>query len=768
MANENMIKFLRGNVASLPATATPGAVYFTKDEGLYLGLEDGSYHRYGDFITVNDVASLPSDGAHESCMYYCVAENVLAKWNESAGTWTQINKQKTLAELGGVAKSVYEAKMAALEKADTDNATATANLSTYVGTFTHATAKTVVEYINAKTDGIATSGNLEALAGRVTAAEGEIDALQAAIGEGGSVTTAIATAKAAGDNAQSAVDTLSGKVGTVEDGKTVVGLIGEAQTQANKGVADAATAQAKADEAYTLASGKATMEQVNAAIAGAGHAVKTDVDTAIENLDKAYKAADVTLQSNIDKKVDTATYEAKVSALEGADTTLQGNIDALSGKIGDVAEGKTVVKMIEEAQAAATYDDSKVKEDIQANADAIAEIEKDYLTSADKTALTALVTAEETRAKGVEEGLRTDVDAIKGDYLKKAYKEELQGNIDTLTGVVEALRDGVDAEKVDGVLDLVKYVEEHGPEVTGMKDNIKANADAIAEINDESTGILKQAKDYADGLAGDYAEAEHEHVVADITDFESVVEARITAKGYATTGYADQAEADAKAHAYSLNTAMNTRVEALEAIDHDHSNKTVLDGITAEKVSAWDAAEQNAKDYADGEITKLNIGQYAKQTDLDGATGRITTAEGKITALETASATHALKTEVEAVETALDTYKTENNAAVALKADASTVSAMDTAYKAADTALSNRIKDLEDNKAGYATTTQVATAKSEAISAAQTKVDELANGQVKTNTEAIAANAAAITSGDEATLASAKTYCESLLTWGSF
>ena len=36
----------------------------------------------------------------------------------------------------------------------------------------------------------------------------------------------------------------------------------------------------------------------------------------------------------------------------------------------------------------------------------------------------------------------------------------------------------------------------------------------------------------------------------------------------------------------------------LEAI-HSHDNKSVLDGITAEKVAAWDASEQNAKDYAD-------------------------------------------------------------------------------------------------------------------------------------------------------------------------
>lgn len=33
---------------------------------------------------------------------------------------------------------------------------------------------------------------------------------------------------------------------------------------------------------------------------------------------------------------------------------------------------------------------------------------------------------------------------------------------------------------------------------------------------------------------------------------------------------------------------------------HEHSNKTVLDGITSQKVTNWDAAEQNAKDYADG------------------------------------------------------------------------------------------------------------------------------------------------------------------------
>ena len=33
---------------------------------------------------------------------------------------------------------------------------------------------------------------------------------------------------------------------------------------------------------------------------------------------------------------------------------------------------------------------------------------------------------------------------------------------------------------------------------------------------------------------------------------------------------------------------MDTRVDALETAKHTHSNKTVLDGITSAKVTAWD------------------------------------------------------------------------------------------------------------------------------------------------------------------------------------
>lgn len=52
----------------------------------------------------------------------------------------------------------------------------------------------------------------------------------------------------------------------------------------------------------------------------------------------------------------------------------------------------------------------------------------------------------------------------------------------------------------------------------------------------------------------------------------------------------------------NLNAALKEKVNAAAEGNHSHANKTVLDGITAEKVAAWDAAEQNAKNYVDNMV----------------------------------------------------------------------------------------------------------------------------------------------------------------------
>ena len=62
------------------------------------------------------------------------------------------------------------------------------------------------------------------------------------------------------------------------------------------------------------------------------------------------------------------------------------------------------------------------------------------------------------------------------------------------------------------------------------------------------------------------------------------------------------------------NISLTDAVSALSGSSHAHANKNVLDGITAEKVAAWEAAEANASAYTDSAITALNLAEtYAKK-----------------------------------------------------------------------------------------------------------------------------------------------------------
>ncbi len=58
--------------------------------------------------------------------------------------------------------------------------------------------------------------------------------------------------------------------------------------------------------------------------------------------------------------------------------------------------------------------------------------------------------------------------------------------------------------------------------------------------------------------------------------------------------------------ATDLSTAVDSKVETAVGAVHTHSNKAVLDGITAEQVTAWDGAEAAAKSYADGKVAALS------------------------------------------------------------------------------------------------------------------------------------------------------------------
>ena len=96
--------------------------------------------------------------------------------------------------------------------------------------------------------------------------------------------------------------------------------------------------------------------------------------------------------------------------------------------------------------------------------------------------------------------------------------------------------------------------------------------------------------------------------------------------------------------------ALAEKIEALEGSNHTHENKGVLDGITAEKVAAWDAAEGNAK--ADAEAKYQIKGDYE-------AAGAAAAVEGKLDAHKEDSVMHitdAERTDWNAAKSAIDAF----------------------------------------------------------------------------------------------------------------
>lgn len=500
--------------------------------------------------------------------------------------------------------------------------------------------------------------------------------------------------------------------------------------------------QIKAEDAKVLAAAKKYTDDAGKLYDTAG-AAATAEKNAKDYTDLLANGAVATNTAAIAKLNGEGEGSVKKAVADAA-ATLQAGIDAVDAKADHNAADIEVLEGQVDALIKGTYDDTEVRGLITANAEAIEAMEKAHgedveaiegaiALKADQTALddvsavanaavkqsdydtkvaalesedariAGLVAAEAERAAGVESGLETRLKAVEDDHLVAADKTELQNNIDIVAGALERLTNGVSAEEIDGVNDLIQYVKDHGTEVTGMQKDISDNTAAIAAEAERAKG--EEAKNAA-AAAGALAAAEAAQAAADaeaeraagveggldtrlkaveaqlgegdgsVADMiaDAKQEAVDAAAADATTK-ANAAETAAKEHATGLNTAMNARVEALEAIDHDHANKAeldliatgdkakwdasaakahehankdVLDGVTAEKVAAWDAAEGNAKTYADGLNTAMTTKvdgidnrvkaleeaapDYALDADLDKAVERLTTAEANIAA----------------------------------------------------------------------------------------------------------------------------------------
>ena len=239
-------------------------------------------------------------------------------------------------------------------------------------------------------------------------------------------------------------------------------------------------------------------------------------------------------------------------------------------------------------------------------------------------------------------------------------------------------------------------------QIDALKTRVGDVEDAIDLINDADEGILKQAKDYTD------------------------------AREVEIKKYADQAEADAITEAGKAAEALvateRTRIGSLEGrATAVEGRLDAIEGDEGAIATAVSEALDAAKEYAEGQAS-------AAQTAAQGYADRVA-------ATAKSEAIAAAKTETESQIATLTTAVNTKDAELEGKIGDNTTAINNekAAREEADTAINNKLAGIDTTVVAAIDAAKTAAINS-AAATAQEKVDALANGQVNTNKEAIAAN----------------------------
>lgn len=546
MANVAFKKGLLAGLSAAPITA--GTFHVTTDErAIYLDVDDSTRIRLGDFQEFATLDALKANvNPSTSALYYISGLNVLAKYNGTDYVQINLDTGATSFEVVGEGNAVTAVSYDAATRKLTLTKGETFATRAYVGEIPEGyTEETIIAYINKKAEetlSAASGGSSESAA---------------------SVLAALNTYKAENDP-------------KVTDLQT--------RMAAAEGEIDAL--QEIDHEAY-----KAADEQVLADAKAHAEAQAGAVDTKLTEEVTRAKAAE----------------EANAAAAKAADdkaVAAQEDVDALAGKVGEVPADKTVVQMIEEAQTAATYDDTRVKADIAANAEAI-QVEKERMD--------AFMTLEDG------ETLNAALDSLKEiqDFItnEAADADVLLGKVSALEAIVAGI--GGEGEPATVVAYVTAAIEALKIGDYAKAADLTALAGRVAAI--EGDYLVEADKtELSDTIAAEKSRAE---------GIEAGLESRLAAvegdylKGADKTelqGDIADAQAAAEQKATDLNTAMDTRVKALEGIDHEaykaYADQAETDAVSAAKTYAdglagnYDAsgsaatAESNAKAYTDAAL----------------------------------------------------------------------------------------------------------------------------------------------------------------------
>ena len=427
------------------------------------------------------------------------------------------------------------------------------------------------------------------------------------------ITTEITTAVSAETSArETAISGINTKIGSVTDGKTVVGMISEAEAAAKS------HAETKASAAETAA--KSYADSQDSALA----------QTVAGNLASA-----------------VSTLEGKISS--GDETTLnsaKAYVDQEVGKEQSRAEGveSGLNTRLEKVEAFFTTKDAEGNDvEIDKAFDTLVEIQK-YITE-DGTAAGLLVERVGQTEKDIEavEGrmntAESNITALTNTKLDKSVYETYINGKSMSDEELKTYADGkasaaqsaaiTEATRLDGVLkaELQKEID----------DDVKAAIDA------EVTRSNKKAEDEADAAelaAKNYADSQDVALKSALEGASTDASSAKTIAG--AKKYADEKASDVQTNLNNHVSAYNTKVGALEAEDEriaglvadEVSNRegeiTRVEGLVSTEKSRAEKAESDIRnEFAAADVATLNTAKaYADTVAADSVKNNIKAGEG--------------------------------------------------------------------------------------------------------------------------------------------
>lgn len=388
------------------------------------------------------------------------------------------------------------------------------------------------------------------------------------------------------------IDALEGKVDkNAEDItglRTDIDAINNAETGILKQAKDYADEKAKVNaDAIDALEGRADVVESTVA--------KLDGDDTVEGSVKAQiKAAKEELVGNI------ATTQEELDTLEEKVDGMYTN-EQIDTAVADAKKAGTDAQDAVDALSETHVADKKTLEDaIALKADQTALQSEVNRATGEETRIEGLVTAETQRATEAEAGLNERLVEVE-TFFKTAEDETIDQAMDTLVEIQKYItEDGAAADQmVKDISANAKAIEDEVARATGVEGGLDKRLQSVETAIGEGGSVETQITDAIGELDADVKSADVETgtgVQVQVTEVDGKV-TTVTVTGnydntYDAKGNAAQALVDAKAYVNEKDTAMDARVDVVEAAIGE--NGSVTTAIAEAQADADSALEQIA------------------------------------------------------------------------------------------------------------------------------------------------------------------------------